>query len=789
MFLTTIKSAWRQLWYNKAYSAITVLGIAFGLAVAILCGLWVQQQLAYDSFHANGSRIYQAMQNYVPTAGPIETDNSVPMPLADVLREETTGVKHVALTDWPQTLSLVNADKKLLKEGNYVEPDFLKVFTFEMLDGNVEQALQSPNEIVLSASTAKALFGDEPALGQMLSVEEEVNVQVVGVFADWPTTSTFQFDFLLPFSLRFQQWPWIEKDRTNWESFSYQIFFQLEERVAVDRMVTQHHDLFVSKSPETSSYFQVHALPDWHLYNVFEDGQPTTGRIRFVWLFSVIGGLVLLIALMNFINLTTARAERRSKEIGVRKTIGALRHNLITQFMVEVGVANLIAFMLAFGLVIALLPTFSLLVEETIVFPWSQLWFWGLCLILWVLSTLVAGSYPAFVLTQHSAKAALLQGNRANGRATVWGRRALVTTQFMVSIALIAGSLVVYEQVQYGQDRDPGYSADRLIEVPLNMALARQFSTLKERLQANPAVAGVSRTSGKITEISSTSSDFVWPGKTAEETADFAFVGVGPDYFTTTGMQLQAGRSFQAQDQADELAIVLNEAAVRQMQLTDPLATQLHWGDDQLQIVGVVKDAVMETPFEPAHPTVFLKRDWLGAVLVRLADDYTPAAALAQVSEIVSMQDPARPFTYSFVADNYADKFKEARFIGTVTLVFAGMAILLSALGLLGLAMYLTERRAKEMSIRKILGASAQQIWTLLSKEFVGVILLGSVLAVPLGSYWLNDWLSQYSYRIALPWYVFILAAGLALFIALATISIQSIQLVLANPVERLRDE
>lgn len=784
-----LKSAWRQLWKNKGYSTINILGLAVGLAVAIMSGLWVHHHWQYDRAYTDSELIYRGMQEYTPNDGETDVFSALCLPLAQVLRDETPGVAYVAATDWGANYSLLRGEQRLLKAGIYAEPDFLRVFSFPLLQGDAKTALAAPNQIVISESIAATLFGEEDPLGQTISLDNTVELQVTGVMQDIPEQSSLQFDFLLPFALKEQREPWISEARESWDNNSFQIYFKLEPTADIASVEAQHREVMIDHSDNVTSYFTVHALRDWHLYSEFVEGEATTGLIRYVKLFGIIGLLVLLIACINFVNISTARAEKRSKEVGVRKAIGARRTSLMAQFLGEAGFTVLLAFGLSMVLVQLLLPYFNLLVSESISLPWQSPAFWGAVLVVLALSTLLAGSYPAFFLTRYRAKEVLQKTYQTGRGRNSWSRRTLVGTQFAVSIALIAGSLIVHQQVKYAQERDKGYNQERLVSVMNTPGINENFETIKRALLASNMVETVTGSGSPITSVWSNMSNISWPGKAVDDQLGVAFVATGPDYFETLDLQFAQGRPFRDYAGADTSAFILNEAAVKRMGLEDPLSTQIIWDQAPFQVVGVVKDVIMETPFEPVRPTIFVNYpEWLSVVFIRLRSDRPTEQAMASLKTVFEKHDPATPFNYEFVEEEYDRKFSGTNFIGTVALLFAGLAIFLSALGLLGLAVYLAERRAKEISIRKILGASVSQLWLLLSQEFVWIILVGGLIAIPLGGYFLENWLDNFTYRIDLPWLVFGLAAGIALLIALATISVQSLKAALVNPAKRLRD-
>ena len=790
MFHIILKSAWRQLWKNKGYSTINILGMAVGLSVAMLSALWVQYHSDFDRFHANADNIYQAYHDFTSTGEDMQSIPALPYPMANVLRTETPGVKYVAMTDWGHTTSLVYGETRLLKDGYHVQPDFLKIFSFPLLEGDIETALSDPHQIILTESTAREIFGEENPVGESIKTDNSLVLQITGVIADPPAQSSFQFDFLLPHTLKEEREAWVAEAIDNWGNQSFQIYFQMEEGADAQAVKALHRDIFLEREGEHSvSKFNVYPLSKWHLYSEFEQGEAVNGLIRYVRLFGIIGMLVLLIACVNFINITTARAEKRSKEVGVRKAVGAGQRMLITQFLGEAGVTMLLSYGLAIVLLVLLLPHFNTLVESEIKLPFDSLNFWLASLGIVLATTLLAGSYPAFFLTRFEAKS-VLQKSFQTGRGTnLWSRRLLVASQFTISIALIAGSLIVHKQVRYAQERDMGYNQERLLNVPNNANLDPKYDAIRTELLATNMVDHVSASGSPITSVWSNMGNIMWPGRGEDEHLGIAFIATSADYFETLEIDFVEGRAFRATG-ADSVAMIVNEAAVKRMGLDDPLSTQLSWNDVAFPIVGVVEDVIMETPFEPVRPTVFVYNPgWRSVFMMRINEHKATDAALAAIKPIFEKHDPDTPFNYEFVEEAYSQKFTGTNFVGTVAILFAGLAIFLSALGLLGLAFYLAERRAKEISIRKILGASIAQLWLLLSREFMLLIVLGGFLAVPLGAYFTEAWLNNFTYRIDLPWFIFGIAIAIALLIALGTISAQSIKAALVNPADRLRDD
>jgi len=532
-------------------------------------------------------------------------------------------------------------------------------------------------------------------------------------------------------------------------------------------------------------------LPDWHLYSDFKNGKAVGGYIDYVRMFSIIGILVLLIACINFMNLSTARSEKRAREVGVRKAIGSQRSDLIFQFLTESVLITFIAFLLSIVLVQLVLPSFNTLTGDFIVMPYSNPVFWLIMLSYVVFTALMAGSRPAFYLSSFNP-VQVLKGTIQAGKAAALPRKILVVVQFTCSIALIISTVIVYQQIQYAKNRPTGYSADRLVMTDMNGDLNNNFDPLRAELMQSGLVSNVAMASSPVTDVYSHTTLVNWPGKNAnDESMNIATIHISDNYFKTVGMQLVQGRDFVSAWNLDSDAVIVNETAVKRMGLKNPINQEISWnGDaDKVTIIGVVKDALMESPFTPVEPTLFNHQKRGSAAIYRLAANVNTHDAIEKIGKIFDRYNPTSPYVYHFADEEYDKKFGLEVLVGKLASVFAGLAIFISCLGLFGLAAYVAEQRTKEIGIRKVLGASIAQVWLLLSSDFILLVGISCIIASPIAFYFLHGWLLKYDYRISIGPAVFVLSALAAIAITLLTISFQAVKAAIANPVKSLRSE
>jgi len=794
MIKNYLKIAWRNMLNNKVYSALNIVGLAAGMAVALLIALWVVNEYSYDKFLPDYKSLYQVELNFTDPHEGEHTQAAVSLPIADVLRKEYPEVQYVAETDWMGSHDLLVGTKKLYMNGAAIGSDFLKMFQYHLVKGNKNDVLKDPFSIVLTESTAKALFGDADPMAKIVRIDNKYSLKVMGIMADVPKNSTLQFNFLMPFSFNEATQDWMKKARTTYYNNSFQIFVQLKPGVNYTALAPKIRNIVYNGGPKMRPVKPVvllHPLEDWHLYSEFKNGKESGGFIDYVRMFSIIGILVLLIACINFMNLSTARSEKRAREVGVRKAIGSQRHDLIFQFLTESILITFIAFLLSIVFVQLVLPSFNALTGDEIGIPYGSPVFWFI-MATYVLATgLLAGSRPAFYLSSFNP-VKVLKGTIQVGKAAALPRKILVVLQFSCSIALIISTVIVYQQIQYAKDRPTGYSADRLVTTDMSDDLNNHYDALRNDLLGTGLVESVAKASSPVTGIYWHTGIDKWPGQEPGELGiNVGGISITDSYFKTVGMKLSEGRDFSSEWSADTSNIIINEAAVRRMGLKEPL-NQLVTFDGitgQARIIGVVKDALLESPFTPVEPTVFVHGRGGNFIMYRLAKGVNTHDAIEKIGKIFDKFNPAYPFSSRFVDDEYNQKFNLEVLVGKLAAVFAGLAIFISCLGLFGLAAYVAEQRTKEIGVRKVLGASIAQVWLLLSKDFILLVMISCAIASPIALYFLNGWLLKYDYRISVGPGVFVLSAVAAIAITLITISFQAIKAALMNPVKSLRSE
>jgi putative ABC transport system permease protein len=794
MIKNYLKIAWRNMLNNKVYSALNIVGLATGMAVALLIALWVVNEYSYDKFLPGYRSLYQVELNFTDPHEGEHTQQAVSLPIADVLRKQYPEVQYVAESDWMGQHDLVTGAKKMYMTGGAVGADFLKMFRYPLVKGNPNSVLKDAFSIILTQSAAKALFGDADPMEKMVRIDNKYNLKVTGVMKDVPKNSTLQFNFLMPFSFNEQTQDWMKTARTTYYNNSFQIFVQLKPGVDYAKLAPKIKNIVYNGGPKmrpVKPAVLLHPLADWHLYSEFKNGKEAGGFIDYVRMFSIIGLLVLVIACINFMNLSTARSEKRAREVGVRKAIGSQRKDLIFQFLTESVLITFVAFLLSVLLVQLALPSFNGLTGDAVSIPYGDPVFWVMMMTYVLATGLLAGSRPAFYLSSFNP-VKVLKGSIKVGKAAALPRKILVVLQFSCSIALIISTVIVYQQIQHAKDRPIGYSAARLVTTDLSDDLNNHYDALKNDLLQTGIVESVAKASSPITGVYWHTGIEKWPGQEPGELGiNVGAVSISDSYFKTVGMKLKEGRDFSSNWSADTSNIIINEAAVKRMALKEPL-NQLITFDGitgPAKIIGVVKDALMESPFTPVEPTVFVHGRGGNFAIYRLSAGVNTHQAIEKITKIFDAYNPAYPFSYRFVDDEYNSKFNLEVLVGKLAGIFAGLAIFISCLGLFGLAAYVAEQRTKEIGIRKVLGASIAQVWLLLSKDFILLVMISCFIASPVALYFLHGWLLKYDYRISIDPGVFVLSAIAALIITIITISFQAIKAALTNPVKSLRSE
>ena len=808
MIKNYFKTAWRNLLKNKVHSFINISGLSIGMAVAILIGLWVWDELSFNKHHQNYSRIAQIMTRGIDAKDGPFVNNSLQYPLATELRANyNDNFKHIIRASWIQDHILSVDDKNLSAKGQYVDAGAPEMFSLKMLRGDWN-GLQDPYSILLSTSLAKAIFGNTDPMGQVIVMGNKTSVKVTGVYEDLPLNSQFEFiKFFSPWDLWVTENSWIKERAINdWHNHFLRIYAEIRPGTNFETVTNNIKDLELQHIRNLEGFQedvarnpQLFLLPmsDWHLHPVDRKGVIDDKPVRMVWLVSTIGLFVLLLACINFMNLSTARSEKRAKEVGIRKTIGSMRKQLIYQFFSESFLVVLFSFVLSCFIVTLLLPWFNQLAAKEMILPWNNIYFWLISLGFIFITGLLAGSYPALYLSSFKP-IKVLKGTFRTGRLAALPRKALVIVQFTVSVALIISTTVIYRQIQFAKDRPIGYDREGLIMLDMRSGeFYGKHDLIRTELLKTGVVSNMSESMGKITEVVSGNDGFDWRGRDPNKNESFGTLAVTHEHGRTVGWQFIAGRDFSRAFASDSAGVVINEAAAKYMAIQDPVGETVtwKWRDKQpvpYTILGIIKDMVMESPYEPVEPTLFFVKPLNGGVScinIRVDPDIAMNVALPKIEAVFKKIIPSVPFDYQFVDDDYALKFAAEERIGKLAGFFTILAVFISCLGLFGLASFVAEQRTKEVGIRKVLGASAFSVWRLLSNEFAVLVSISLLIAIPIAYYFMHTWLQDYQYRASLSWWIFAIAAAAALLITLFTVSFQAIKAAFANPVKSLRTE
>ena len=785
MLINYFTTAWRGLFRHKGFTVTNLLGLTVGMTCSILIFLWVQDELSFDTFHRNYKNIYQVYVNRGFKDG-VYTDGVIPFPLVKALEKGYPQIEHVAETSGDDNHVLAYGDTKLTKRGYSVSEQFFDVFSWTFVRGNAATAIADPTSIVLTESAAKAFFGDAEAVGKVVRMDNMDNFRVSAVIKDAPGNSSMQFDFVRLFNYSDAN---LKQAMNDWNSASWNVFVQTKPGAAIAPVTKAINDIMHFHDPASSGLaFFPFPMSRWRLYGEFKDGKNVGGLIEYVRLFSMIAIIILLIACINFMNLSTARSEQRAKEVGVRKTLGSGKGHLVRQFLLESMLLAAMAFGFALGLVLLLLPAFNTLVAKQLVLRSGDPVFWGGMVFIVLFTGLVAGSYPAFYLSSFNP-VTVLKGTFVAGRKAILPRRVLVVTQFVVSILLMSATIIVYRQLQYIKNRDLGYDPNNLITVTASAETNKNFVRLKQELLNTGMVEAMTRSYSPVTDIYWRAGPPDWEGKPADVSFIVAGMTTDVDFIKTTGMKLLAGRDFSGTP-ADSTGMLVNRAAVEAMRLADPLGKQLRFQGNVYTVIGVTGNMVMADPYKPVEPLLMrFIPDASGAVSLRLKKGVAPKQALAAMEPIFRRYNPEFPFDYQFVDQEFGKKFRAEELISKVTDIFAGLAIFICCLGLAGLASFTIERRTREIGIRKVLGATVGQLLGLISVEFLRLVGIAFVIAVPATWWVMSGWLEKYVFHISISPWLFVGVGVLILVLTLVVVGVNTMGAALRNPVKALRRE
>ncbi|PWT70670.1 MAG: ABC transporter permease [Bacteroidetes bacterium] len=789
-----LKTGWRFVRKNRATSIINIGGLAVGMTVAILIGLWVWDEVSFDHNNKNHERIAQVWQNGIVNG---ETNSWIvlPMPLSQTLRDEYgSDFSKVVMTSWNEAHVLNVFDKRFVKNGTFMEADGPALFDLQMIKGSMH-SVKGPEDVLISSSLSKAFFGDKDPVNQVIQFDNKNNLKVVGVYENTPANSYMaDVDYILPWKLKLITNDWLNHLDNPWGMSGFKVFVELNKNSNLAQVSRKIRDVKLNKVHPDERKSQpalfLHPMDKWHLYGDFQNGVNTGGRIQYVWLFSLIGIFVLLLACINFMNLSTARSEKRAKEVGIRKAVGSLRSQLVSQFFRESILIASISALLAVFLVGLALPAFNGLADKNISMPITDPVFWGLMIVFVIITGIIAGSYPAFYLSSFNP-VKVLKGTFKAGKLATLPRKILVVAQFTISVILIIGTIVVFRQIQFARNRPLGYNQNGLVQVQQLMPdVFNHFDAVKADLINSGVIVDITAAGAPMDNYWSTNGGISWRGKDPNQSVDFPNTGIVYDYGQTVGWQFVAGRDFNREYGTDTAAFVVNESFAKFAGIKNILGETVKWDDRPFHVIGIIKDMMVESPYNQPRPALYhFDRSSGDFLIFKLNPKKSPNESLAEVEKVFRKYSPNQIFEFKFVDQEYGKKFEAEERIGKLACCFAILAIFISCIGLFGMASFMAEQRIKEIGIRKVLGASVVNVWKLLTWDFAVMVLISLFIAVPLSYYFMHNWLQNYSYRARLSWWIFAAAAFGALLITVLTVSYQSVRAALSNPVRNLRSE
>ncbi|HET9826775.1 MAG TPA: ABC transporter permease [Chitinophagaceae bacterium] len=793
MIKNYFKTAWRSFLARKSFSVINVAGLSVGMAGAIVILLWLQNEISFDKFHSHKNELYQVYGLTNSTDGHPSAIPVVSQPLGPALKQKFPEVEaQTRVKD--ETSFLLTANNKAFTgiKGSFVDPAFLDMFSFPLTAGQADEQLRNVYSITLTETFAKKLFGNEDALGKIIKIDSIDNLTVTGVLKDPPRNTRFDFEYLLP-------WDYLRKVGEGWANDSWlsnntPTYVLLRKNTNVVTFNNKIRDISRINAGRNDIWTHfLFPLRQWHLYSNFENGKPVGGRIETVRVFAMIAAFILLIACINFMNLSTARSDKRAKEVGVRKVAGAGRALLIGQFIGEAILTTIIAGVVALLIVQLVLPVFNTLLRAQMSVPYSSLYFWLLVLAFISITSLLAGSYPAFYLSSFKPTVIFKKQFKRSSDVTS-PRKVLVVLQFTFAIILIISTIVVRNQVQHAQDREKGYSSNNLIHVDFAGDIDKNYSLIKQELINSNVASSVTKNMIDITHGGGHTWGLRWTNEDPKDTnTTITLYSEDADWVKTAGLHLTEGRDIDIYKYpSDSFSILLNETAVKVMGFKNPIGQTISTLPENkaLHVVGVVRDYINGSPYEEVPPTVIEGPDaWFNTMHIRFNAANSTAANLTKTEMIFKKYNPEYPFEYKFVDEEYARQFDNEQRTKTMAGLFAVLAIFISCLGLFGLSAYVARSRIKEIGVRKALGASVLNIAKLLAYDFIKLVIVSIVIATPVAWYAMNKWLQDFGYRIVLSWEIFFVAGVLAIFIALITVSFQSIKAAITTPVKSLRTE
>ncbi|MGZ4049713.1 MAG: ABC transporter permease [Bacteroidia bacterium] len=785
MFKNYFKTTFRNLWKNKGYSFLNIGGLAIGIACAGLIFLWVEDELTFNHYFSNRDNLYKVKDRQTYD-GTTFTFDATPGPFAQGIKAEIPGIKNTARTTWGNNVLFSLNDKTIYQQGLYVDSPFLKMFQLRFVKGNATNAFAQLHSMVISEKMANNFFGITNVIGKTLKVDNKDDYIISGVIKDLPENVSFKFDWLSPFKIYEDQNKWLQ----YWGNNGVVTYVETQPNANIEQINKKLYGYIQTKQKEANAKMSIYPMNRWRMYDSFENGNEIAGRIKYVNLFSLIAWIILIIACINFMNLSTARSEQRAREVGVRKVLGAGKTKLISQFIGESIFTSLLAALLAVGIIYLSLPAFNSLVEKQLSVNVTNPYHIAALLFIALICGLIAGSYPAFYLSSFKPIYVLkgIKIKTSGGAGLI--RKGLVVLQFSISVILIISTIIIYQQITHVKDRELGYNKQNLVYMYMQGKMRQKFNVIKNDLQSTGVIENAALSNNQVLQLGSNTGDFTWEGKDPSKQVLITVEGVSPEYTSTMGMHLKEGRDFYPDGKTDSSNVIINESLARIINKKNVLGTIVSQGNTNYTIVGVVKDFVYNNMYASAAPLILFSDTSNSNVLsIRIKTASQLPAALVKIETVIKNDNPGYPFDYSFVDQQFDKLFKTETLIGKLAGVFSVLAIFISCLGLFGLAAYTAEKRTKEIGIRKVLGASVKGLAGLLSKEFLLLVAISCLIAFPVAWWMMKDWLNGYAYRVNISWTVFALAGVLALLIALITVSFQAIKAAIANPVKSLRSE
>lgn len=788
MFKLNLKIALRTLWKNKGYTLINVGGLAVGLASCMILLLYVAYEWSFDKQFTDYDKTYVVYNNSKNNAETLSWAWT-PLVMAKEVKEKIAGVKYASHSTYPSAQLISYRENNFKTDAVFADQAFIEMLDYPVLRGNVEQAMKEVNSVVLTKSLAEKLFGRQDPLNKVLKFHNTEVLKVGAVIDDVPVNSSIQFEYLLPWALYLKINPWAKE--SGWGNNNCLTLLQVQDNSLLDQVSQQMRGIYKRNSADATNEAVLQPLAKWHLYSTFENGKSIGGKIDQLKIFFLLAFCILLIACVNFMNLSTARSEKRAREVGVRKAIGSSRSSLMNQFLLESLLLSMIGMIAAFVLMEMCLPYFNGLLDIKLVINYSDWKFWTTIVCLTVLTGLIAGSYPALYLSSFEP-VKVLKGFSGMGNTSLSVRKVLVVFQFVFAACLIICTAIIYQQLNYIKDKPVGFEKTGLVEIPLegNLRNKEKQALLKEQLIKSGAVTSATYFSRSLNDGGNNTFNVGWPGKSPNDQVMFNYRSAGADFTKTVFTTLISGREFYDRQYNDSSKVILNEAAVKKMGLRNPVGSTVTWGDEPITVIGVIKDFVVESPYKaPAPMILYYMQEEFNYLIARLDPAQNLSSSVNKIDEIVKNLNPDYPVDRKFVDENFEQKFQNEKLLGTVANLFGGFAIFISSLGLLGLALFMAEQRKKEISIRKVLGASTLNILTLLNKDFIKLVAIANVIAFPLAYIIITYWLSAYEYRVSVSVLPFAIAVALSLIIAILTVSIQSVKVAKANPIDALKYE